>query len=114
MGYYYSKCPYCGRKIEASYAKPLKKLGKPQKMCIRCGNIYLDSNIIDWDNVSLFKKFLFCLANGRFFLCLFPCLIINARMEWGSPWFGLLASLVAFAICVLYVQIKVWIYRGGR
>lgn len=112
MGYYYSKCPYCGRKIEGSYAKPMKKLGNPQKMCIRCGGIYLDSNIVDWDNAHWLDKILYFFANGRIFFCALPFMLVVAPWDWKYSWVvGLAASLIAVALCWLYVKKQVDKYR---
>ena len=110
MGYYWSKCPYCGSRIEAGYSKPKKRLGKPERLCIRCGKVYLDSNIVDWDNVSFLDKILYFFANGRFFFCLFP-IMFTGVFSWIA---GVVSAVLIWGACILVVKVQVQAYREGN
>ena len=121
MSHYWKKCPHCGRTVEDGYGLPLKEFGNPRRLCRYCYNTYIDRSIINWEEASFFKKFLFCLDNGRFFLCFIPYIIATARIgskfEW-EDWKVYLACspvfLITFALCVLYVKIRVRIYYGKK
>lgn len=116
MGHYWKKCPHCGRTIEEGHGLPFKQFGEPKKQCRFCYNTYIDRDIIDWTTASLFKKFLFCLANGRLFLCIIPSVLVAARInssEWWVYLFSFLLALLMFALCVAYVKLRVWITYGN-
>lgn len=119
MGSYRKKCPYCGHILEQGYGLPNTRFGNPKRRCTWCNNTYIDRNIIDWESASIFKKISFCFANGRFFLCLIPYVIATARIGpkvcW-EDWLVYLACLpiflIAFALCVTYVLIRIKLHYG--
>ena len=115
MATYRKNCPHCKMIVESGGGFPKKSLGKPNKICRFCGNPYLDEDVLDWDNAHWLDKVLYCFANGRFFLCLLAFLCPFA-LEW-KPYLwivGLGASLLVFALCVLYVKKQVDKYRRRR
>ena len=120
MSHYWKRCPHCGRTVEGGYGLPTQSLGNPHKLCRYCSNTYTDRSIIDWKTAPLFRKFLFCFGNGRFLLCLVLYIIASARLhlkvDWES-WQVNLACLpifiISFAICVLYVKLKVKLFYDG-
>lgn len=119
MSHYWKKCPHCRNTVEHGHGLPLTEFGDPKKRCRYCFRTYIDRNVIDWETASLFKKFMFCLANGRVFLCFITYVIaiarVNLKVEWDN-WQIYLACfpffLIAFGLCVLYVKIKVRLYYG--
>ena len=117
MSHYWKRCPHCGRTIEDGYGFPLKRLGDPRRKCIYCFNEYNDSSVIDWESASVFKKIRYYYANGRFFFCFIPYIIVTTRVgsnvEW-ADWQVYLACspifLIASLPCILYVRHQVKSY----
>ena len=115
MAYYRKNCPYCGHFIEGGGNRPLKRFGNPKKQCFHCGKTYRDSDTIDWLTASLWEKFLFCLANGRFILCIIPPMLFLTSMDTREWWMFLVFFLLlflSFALCVAYVKLRVRLYYG--
>ena len=114
MAYYRKSCPHCGCTIEAGGNLPTKHLGNPVRVCKWCHKTYLDRDIVDWGTASIFKKISYCLANGRFYICLVPYIIaaafFNLKLNW-LPYLSFLAGipifLIMFALCIVYVHFKV-------
>ena len=121
MSHYWKKCPHCGHTVEDGYGLSSKRFGNPKKQCRFCLNTYIDRDVIDWESASIFKKFLYCLSNGRFFICLIPSIIVNAQIHLKTGWKGwrmyLICSsvfLIMFALCLLYVKLQVLLHYGSR
>ena len=120
MAHYWKKCPHCGKTVEDGYGSPIKMFGDPQRQCKYCHKIYRDRSIIDWPTATWWQKFLFYFANGRFFICLMVYLVASAIVANNYlGWDGGLTYLVCFpvffivfALCVVYVQIRVINYYG--
>ena len=119
MSHYWKKCPHCRCTVEDGYGLPTKSFGNPKKICPYCSNPYTDSSIIDWESASIFKKFLYCLSNGRFFICLIPSILANSQVSLKTGWEGwrmyLACSsvfLIMFALCLLYVKLQVRLHYG--
>jgi hypothetical protein len=121
MSHYWKRCPYCGWTIEEGYGGlPFKRFGNPEKRCIFCHQTYVDSSIIDWKSASLFKKFLFCIGNGRLLFCLVSYVLATSFLGTNVDWEGwqvwlacIPVFLITFALCLLYVKLKVKLFYDG-
>lgn len=113
MGLYWKKCPHCWRTIEHGYGgNRTQTFGDPKKRCKYCGKIYIDRDVIDWPNASLVRKLIYCFANGRIALCIFPyiltAMLTSTKLNWNHPFlYCFPVFLLMFALCVVYVKFQV-------
>ena len=117
MSLYWKKCPHCGHTIEHGYGgNRTQYFGNPKKQCKFCLESYIDRDVIDWPNASLFRKFTYCLANGRISI-IWPYIIVaclaHTKLNWEHPLlYCLPILLLQFALCVAYVKYQVKNYYG--
>lgn len=121
MAHYWKRCPYCGRVVEEGSGRIFKKFGDPEITCRHCRKIYKDRSIINWPTATLLEKILFCLANGRAFLCIAMYLISSSLLDVKLDCENGLAYLVCLPIffvtlvvCIVYVMIRVKMYYGDE
>lgn len=121
MAIRWKNCPYCGANLYFGSGNRYMTFGNPLKKCPSCHKIYKDSDIIDWNSTSIFKKISYCFANGRFALCFFTYLLtlLIGALFGGAGTTQLLryapiAPLITFALCVLYVisEARIHYYQG--